>query len=114
MGRTDASAGTRTPGFQSLLRLVGDGGCWVKLSGAHRLSQRAPSYEDARLFHEASGAGQSGAASVGQRLAASAHRKARMPDAGKLFELFHTWTPDDATHRRILVANPAKLYGFPD
>jgi predicted TIM-barrel fold metal-dependent hydrolase len=35
-----------------------------------------------------------------------------MPDAGLLFELFHDWTPEEATRRRILVANPAKLYGF--
>src|SRR3981189_973026 len=48
MGRTHARAGTATPGFQSLLRLVGNGGCWVKVSGAHRLSQRAPDYPDAR------------------------------------------------------------------
>jgi 2-pyrone-4,6-dicarboxylate lactonase len=27
MGRTDARAGTDTPGFQSLLRLLGEGGC---------------------------------------------------------------------------------------
>jgi predicted TIM-barrel fold metal-dependent hydrolase len=112
MGRTEAHAGTATPGFQSLLRLVGDGGCWVKVSGAHRLSQRAPDYSDARPFHEA-------------LLRANPERlvwgsdwphpriEGEMPDAGKLFELFHAWTPDDATRRRILVANPAKLYDFP-
>ena len=48
MGRTDARAGIGTPGFQSLLRLLGEGGCWVKMSGAHRLSTRAPDYPDAR------------------------------------------------------------------
>ena len=30
MGRTDARAGTGTEGFQSLLRAVGEGWCWVK------------------------------------------------------------------------------------
>ena len=40
MGRTDARAGTQTAGFQSLLRAVGDGWCWAKLSGAHRLSRQ--------------------------------------------------------------------------
>ena len=53
MGRTDARAGINTAGFQSLVRLLGDGGCWVKMSGAHRLSIRAPEYPDARPFHEA-------------------------------------------------------------
>ena len=37
-----------------------------------------------------------------------------MPDAGHLFELFQQWTPDQATQHRILVTNPAKLYGFPN
>ena len=37
-----------------------------------------------------------------------------MPDAGHLFELFQLWTPDQATQHRILVTNPAKLYGFPN
>jgi len=40
----------------------------------------------------------------------------RLPaaDAGHLFELFQMWTPDTATQHRILVSNPAKLYGFPN
>jgi predicted TIM-barrel fold metal-dependent hydrolase len=37
-----------------------------------------------------------------------------MPDAGHLFELFQAWTPEAATQHRILVSNPAKLYGFPN
>jgi predicted TIM-barrel fold metal-dependent hydrolase len=32
----------------------------------------------------------------------------------RLFELFRMWTPDQATQQRILVTNPAKLYGFPN
>jgi predicted TIM-barrel fold metal-dependent hydrolase len=37
-----------------------------------------------------------------------------MPDAGRLFERFQQWTPDEATRWRILVDNPARLYGFSD
>jgi predicted TIM-barrel fold metal-dependent hydrolase len=112
MGRTDAGAGTATPGFQSLLRLVGDGGCWVKVSGAHRLSRRAPDYPDARPFHEAL------ARANPDRLVWGSdwphpRIEGEMPDAGRLFELFQQWTPDEATRRHILVDNPARLYGFP-
>ncbi len=111
MGRTDARAGTNTPGFQSLLRLVGDGGCWVKVSGAHRLSQQAPHYEEARPFHEAL------VRANPERLVWGSdwphpRIEGEMPDAGRLFDLFHAWTPDDATRQRILVANPAQLYGL--
>jgi 2-pyrone-4,6-dicarboxylate lactonase len=111
MGRTDARAGTNTPGFQALLRLVGDGGCWVKVSGAHRLSHQAPHYEEARPFHEAL------VRANPERLVWGSdwphpRIEGEMPDAGRLFDLFHAWTPDKATRRRILVANPAQLYGF--
>jgi predicted TIM-barrel fold metal-dependent hydrolase len=113
MGRTDARAGTTTPGFQSLLRAVGEGWCWAKLSGAHRLSRNAPDYPDARPFHEAL------VAANPERLVWGSdwpHPRVEgdMPDAGHLFELFQQWTPDHAVQQRILVANPAKLYGFPN
>ena len=34
-------------------------------------------------------------------------------NAGHLLDLFQQWTPE-AARRRILVANPARLYGFAD
>ncbi|HZN27775.1 MAG TPA: amidohydrolase family protein [Xanthobacteraceae bacterium] len=113
MGRGDARAGTGTPGFQSLLRLLGDGNYWVKLSGAHRISRKPPDYPDARAFCEA-------------LVRANAERLVwggdwphprmddEMPDVGHLLDLFQQWTPDQAIRRRILVDNPARLYGFPE
>lgn len=111
MGRTDAAAGTSSPGFQSLLRLLGAGGCWVKLSGAHRISHRPPNYPDARPFLEAL------VRTNPERLVWGGdwpHPRMddEMPDAGHLLDLFQDWTPDAATRRRILVDNPARLYGF--
>jgi 2-pyrone-4,6-dicarboxylate lactonase len=35
-----------------------------------------------------------------------------MPDSGHLLDLFNAWTPSEALRRKILVENPAKLYGF--
>ena len=37
-----------------------------------------------------------------------------LDNAGHLLELFQAWTPDQAAQQRILVTNPAKLYGFPN
>jgi len=113
MGRTDARAGTATEGFQSLLRAVGDGWCWAKLSGAYRISQDAPDYSDARPFHEAL------VRANPERLVWGGdwphpRVEGEVPDAGRLFELFQAWTPDQATLQRILVTNPARLYGFPN
>ena len=112
MGRTDARAGTGMAGFQSLVKLVGDGGCWVKLSGAHRLSNNAPDYPEAKPFHEAL------VRANPERLVWGSdwphpRIEGAMPDAGKLLDLFNEWTPDAVTRRRILADNPAKLYGFP-
>lgn len=113
MGRTDARAGIAAPGFQSLLRLLGEGGCWVKVSGAHRVSDNAPDYPEARPLHEAL------VSANPERLVWGAdwpHPRMQepMPDAGHLLDLFHEWTPDHATRRRILVDNPARLYDFPE
>lgn len=111
MGRTDARAGTATAGFQSLLRVIGEGWCWAKLSGAHRLSQQAPDYPDARPFHEAL------VRANPERLVWGGdwphpRIEGEMPDVGRLFQLFQAWTPDQATQQRILVDNPANLYDF--
>ena len=111
MGRTDARAGTGTEGFQSLACAVGDGWCWAKLSGAHRLSRNSPDYPDARPFQEAL------VKANPERLVWGGdwphpRVEGEMPDAGHLFELFQMWTPDLATQHRILVTNPATLYGF--
>jgi predicted TIM-barrel fold metal-dependent hydrolase len=110
MGRTDARAGIRTDGFQCLLRALGEGWCWTKLSGAHRISQNAPDYPDARPFHEAL------VVANPERLVWGGdwphpRVEGEMPDVGRLFELFQAWTPDPVAQQRILVANPARLYG---
>jgi predicted TIM-barrel fold metal-dependent hydrolase len=112
MGRTEASAGTSAPGFQRLLRLVADGGCWVKLSGAHRISRKTPDYPDARPFLEALVRANPDRLVWGGDWPHPRMDEA-MPDAGHLLDLFQEWTPDAETRRRILVDNPARLYGFP-
>jgi predicted TIM-barrel fold metal-dependent hydrolase len=35
-----------------------------------------------------------------------------MPNDGALLDLLADWVPDAATRQRILVDNPARLYGF--
>jgi predicted TIM-barrel fold metal-dependent hydrolase len=112
MGRTDARAGTDTPGFQSLVRLLGEGGCWVKLSGAHRVSSNAPDYPEARPFHAALVRANPDHLVWGTDWP-HPRIEGEMPDAGHLLDLFQQWTPDAAIRDRILVANPARLYGFP-
>jgi D-galactarolactone isomerase len=35
-----------------------------------------------------------------------------VPDDVELIELLLDWAPEEATRRKILVDNPARLYGF--
>jgi predicted TIM-barrel fold metal-dependent hydrolase len=39
--------------------------------------------------------------------------KVGYPDDGQLLDLLLDWAPDETARRRILVDNPAELYGFP-
>ena len=109
MGGVRASEGTDAPGFQALLRLLGSGRAWVKLCG-YRISA-GPPFADVAPFAAA-------------LLAVAPERcvwgtdwphpslTAWMPEDGALFDLLGAWAPDDATRRRVLVDNPARLYGF--
>jgi predicted TIM-barrel fold metal-dependent hydrolase len=36
----------------------------------------------------------------------------KKPDDAVLFDLLSRWAPDEAARNRILVQNPAALYGF--
>ena len=107
-----AERGKNDPSFQSLVRLLGDGKCWVKLSGAYRLSKRFPDYPDARPFHEALVAANPDQLVWGTDWPHPQVDAAIMPNDGVLVDLFNTWTPE-TLRRRILVENPARLYGFP-
>jgi predicted TIM-barrel fold metal-dependent hydrolase len=110
MGYFDVSRGVTDPSFQVLLRLLGEGRIWVKL-GSFRLSKRYPDYEDVAPFHRAL------VAVNPERLLWGSDwphvsMRADMPDVGHLVDLFDRWTGDEALRRRILVDNPARLYGF--
>ncbi|CAN5693551.1 amidohydrolase [soil metagenome] len=111
MGFFDVDKGVVDPSFQTLLALVREGRAWVKLT-SFRNSKSPPKHEDVRLFHDAF-------------VNANADRllwgsdwpflgmKDYKPDNGKLLDLLDHWIDgDDELRRRILVDNPAALYGF--
>lgn len=111
MGRPDGELGLAHPGFDFLVGLLARGKVWVKLSGCYRATDGWPDYNEARPFHDALVAANPGQCLWGldwphPNLAAT------MPDDGHLLDLFDRWTTDGETRRRILVDNPARLYGF--
>jgi predicted TIM-barrel fold metal-dependent hydrolase len=112
MGRMEHRHGTHHPGFQALLRGVGEGRLWSKVSGTYRLGASAPDYSEARPFHDAL------VAANPQNLVWGSdwphpRPEGPLPDAKKLLDIFLDWTPQADTRQAILVDNPARLYDFP-
>jgi predicted TIM-barrel fold metal-dependent hydrolase len=97
--------------FKALLRLLNGGRAWVKLTGPYRISAGGLPYADTDPFAYA-------------LLNAMPDRvlwgsdwphvmvKGRMPNDGDLCDILIHWTRDGETLEKVLVANPAALYGF--
>lgn len=47
-----AAEGVSGAGFQALLRYLSEGRIWLKLSGAYRISEQYPDYDNVRPMHE--------------------------------------------------------------
>jgi 2-pyrone-4,6-dicarboxylate lactonase len=107
-----AAGGLDHPGYREFLSLLRDGYFWVKLTGPSRISshERFP-YPDI--------------ASMAQAVIAAAPDRIvwgsdwphvmqyrPMPNDGDLLDALAEWAPDAGQRQRILVDNPARLYGF--
>ena len=111
MGRMDYRGGTDHPGFQALVRGVGEGRLWSKLSGTYRLGATAPDYAEARPFHDALVAANPANLVWGSDWP-HPRPEGPVPDAARLLQVFLAWTPNDRTRKAILADNPARLYDF--
>jgi len=111
MGRMEYHHGIDHPGFQALLRGVGDGKLWAKLSGTYRLGATAPDYAQARPFHDALVAANPRNLVWGTDWP-HPRPDGPVPDAARLLQVFLDWTPEPA-RQAILADNPARLYDFP-
>lgn len=111
MGNVDGAKGTNQLGVQQMVRLLGEGRIWVKVSGSYRVSTQYPDYPDARPIHEALVKANPDQIVWGTDWPHPRLEK-DMPEDGHLLDLFNAWTPDAGLRKKILVDNPAKLYGF--
>ena len=118
-----AALGVDQPGFADVVELVRSGKVYVKISGAYRASKAAPDYAEVLPFAKAL------IAANPDRLVWGTdwpHPDAVTPpgkkptdvtpllqiDDGALLNLLAVWTTDAAIRQKILVTNPARLYGF--
>jgi 2-pyrone-4,6-dicarboxylate lactonase len=111
MARVDAAAGLDQEPFHALLGLMKDERCWVKISGAERLTTGGtPPYDDVVPYAQALIAAAPDRVLWGTDWP---HPNVRhMPDDGDLVDLLAAYAPDAATRQQILVTNPARLYDF--
>src|SRR3954471_11006785 len=122
-GGAQAALGVGQPGFADLVELVKSGKAYVKISGAYRASKLAPDYADATPLAQAL------IAANAERIIWGTdwpHPDSVTPpgkqisdvtplfqiDDGRLLNQLPVWAPDAAIRKRILVDNPAQLYGF--
>ena len=102
------------PAFAVVVDLLQKGKAWVKLSGAYADTKVGPP-----TYADSTAVAQAYVKAAPERLVwgsdwphPSEQGKPPLPDDAILFDLLAQWAPDEAVRTRILVDNPAKLYGF--
>lgn len=112
MGRMPLAEGARHPAFGIIVKLIEAGRTWVKLSGPYLDDpDGAPDYDAvtplARAWVEAAPERMVWGSDWPHPLA-----KDPKPKGRELIDLLSVWAPDGGTRTKILVDNPAQLYGF--
>ena len=108
MGRVDTSLGIEQPAFRSLLDLARRDDCWVKVCGSERIS--AYPFDAALPFARALVEASPERTLWGTDFP---HPNLKDPvDEADLLDLVPRIVPDVEGQRRLLVENPARLYGF--
>jgi predicted TIM-barrel fold metal-dependent hydrolase len=122
-GGAQGELGPEQPGFADLTELLRTGKAYVKISGAYRSSKLGPDYPDAAPLARALIAANADRIVWGTDWP---HPDSVTPpgkqvtdvtplfqiDDGRLLNQLPVWAPDAATRKKILVDNPARLYGF--
>ncbi|MBO1114630.1 amidohydrolase family protein [Bordetella petrii] len=112
MGRMSTRRGVDDPGFQFLCRQLADGALWAKISGADRNTSGGPPYHDVDPFAQAILRANSEQVVWGTDWPhINYYQPAQVPDDGALCNLLARWASPEV-RQRVLVDNPARLYGF--
>lgn len=113
LARLPLPTGTSHPAYAIVRRLADSGRVWIKLSGPYLDS----TVGIAGRYADMTGTARAWIAALPERTVWGSDwphvTESHKPDDVALFDLLGTWADDEATRKRILVDNPAKLYGFP-
>jgi predicted TIM-barrel fold metal-dependent hydrolase len=113
MGRIPKDVGVDHPAYSVISRLIDKGRTWVKISGAYMDTKVGPP-----TFADSTKLAQAFVKLAPQRMVWGSdwphptEKADDKPNDATLVDLLTEWAPDEATRRRILVENPAELYGF--
>ncbi len=102
-------AGVGSAQFQALLRLLDSGRAWVKVC-SYRVSTTGAPFDDAEPIVKALVAAAAERCVWGTDWPHSQFDP--QPDAAVLLDQLLGWVPDAGVQRKVLVDNPAQLYGF--
>ena len=113
LGRIPMDKGVEHAGYKTVRRLMERGTTWVKLSGAYMDTKVGP----AGRWSDTVPVAQGYATGAPERCVWASDwphvtEPAEKPDDAALFDLLTDWVPDEAARKRVLVDNPATLYGF--
>jgi D-galactarolactone isomerase len=111
MGQPPLPAGVEHPSHRIVLELLDKGRAWVKISNIPSNSKIGAPYPEATKTAQAL------IKAAPQRLVWGTDwphpgEREHKPNDAQMFDLWSEWAPDEATRNRILVQNPATLYGF--
>jgi len=111
MGRVPTSGGIRQRPFQILLEFMQREDFWVKVCGSERISQAGPPFYDAVPYALAL------IETAPDRILWGTdwphpNIKKFMPNDGDLVDLVPLFARDETLQHKVLVDNPARLYGF--
>ena len=111
MGRPDPARGAQDPTLRKMIELLRRGNFWTMLSLSEKLSKTGFPWDDvvpmARALVEAAPDRVVWASDWPHPVSTK-----QPPNEGDLMELLYRIAPDDGVLRKILVDNPATLFGF--
>jgi predicted TIM-barrel fold metal-dependent hydrolase len=110
MGYLRTSVGLNSAGFKALHDLVKER-AWVKLSGAYRLTDQVPPYEEVVPYATSLINAAPDRCIWGSDWPHVANW-AVMPSVAQMLQTLALYAPDEPTRNRILCANPQRLYEF--
>jgi 2-pyrone-4,6-dicarboxylate lactonase len=110
IGRTPVADGLDQPPFKALLDLQTLPNCWVKVSGADRITAAGSPYQDAVPFLKAVVDRAPDRVVWGSDFP---HPMLKLPqDNAALVDLIPAIAPDPATQKKLMVDNPTRFYEF--